>query len=976
MKKRMMGILLALSLCLTLLPVGVGAAGPATETADFTVGGGTEVIALLNTTKTGSAESTWDNGSNILTLRGIDFATTAATAVKLPAGSTIVLADGKSNNIIGGDAEVNETGGHKVKVSVYGIYTEGTLSIQGTGSLSVKSGKHTNTGNAWTYSTALYAKGPVMVEGGKVKLTGGEVKAADCAFSIGLELPLGSGLPVISGELTAMGGRSTNTENGKAHSSFTRGIDAYRSDVSVTGGKLTCRSMDPHHGLAWGTYILSGSLTVSGSAYVDSIAGNGIDISSGNLTQTGGKIRAYNVAGGSHGLAVEKWTSGMGDVGNITVSGGELDTSTGGIYMSQYEPSTNQGNFTMSGSGTTVYAGSIYGAERITISDAEVWSAGIEADKLTLQSGSLSVIKSVQKNEHSGTLYADQAIKVKDLAVNGGTLSASWYWGENKPVVFPVDDYWGYATPLVHAGSYTQNDGTTSMNGGTILLNTGCAGNTALRTGTLTLGENVQKTGTLDGHIQEYSDTPVVFSNTERMSVTVNDVTALDKEYDGTKAAMLTAGTVSPVAAGDTVSLGSANVTAEFASKDVGTDIAVTVKSGMFDLRGKDAYKYNLTTQPTDLSGLKANITYATAQDTTILAQTIRVGEGSSFRHPSFTGVGGETVTGMVSSYTYEINADIHVYNIAANAIPTLLNRLSAGDTACIRYTLGKSGNYKPPYPNGTIVVTMQARSGSTSSGSASYAVYVAESSNGSVTVSPKNASKGDTVTITIKPDSGYTLEALTVTDADGNELTLTDKGNGRYSFTMPASRVEVKATFMEGNSLLNLFYDVPNDAYYYEAVKWAVEQGVTTGIGNDAFGPELPCTRAQIVMFLWRAAGSPEPANTGSFSDVPSDGYYAKAVAWAIENGVTTGVGGDRFAPDDACTRAQAVTLLARARSAKAEGSAAFSDVPADSYYADAVAWAAASGITEGIGGGLFGPADDCTRAQIVTFLYRAYRK
>ena len=192
----------------------------------------------------------------------------------------------------------------------------------------------------------------------------------------------------------------------------------------------------------------------------------------------------------------------------------------------------------------------------------------------------------------------------------------------------------------------------------------------------------------------------------------------------------------------------------------------------------------------------------------------------------------------------------------------------------------------------------------------------------------------------------------------------------------MPASRVEVKATFMEDSSLLNFFYDVPNSAYYYEAVKWAVEKGITNGIGNSLFAPDASCTRAQIVTFLWRAAGSPEPANAGSFSDVSADSYYVKAVAWAIENGVTTGVGGDRFAPDASCTRAQAVTLLARARSAKAEGSAAFSGVPADSYYADAVAWAAASGITEGIGGGQFGPANDCTRAQIVTFLYRAYRK
>lgn len=248
---------------------------------------------------------------------------------------------------------------------------------------------------------------------------------------------------------------------------------------------------------------------------------------------------------------------------------------------------------------------------------------------------------------------------------------------------------------------------------------------------------------------------------------------------------------------------------------------------------------------------------------------------------------------------------------------------------------------------------------------------------HGSVTVSPKNASKGDTVTVTVKPDSGYVLETLTVTDKNGNELTLKDKGNGKYTFTMPAGKVEVKATFMEDNSMLNFFYDVPNNAYFYEAVKWAVKNGITDGVGNNLFAPEQPCTRAQIVTFLWRAAGSPEPKGAASgMTDVVSGSYYEKAVAWAIENGITTGTTTTTFSPDVTCTRAQAVTFLARALKAKAASAAEFSDVPTGSYFADAVAWAAANGVTEGIGGGLFGSDNDCTRGQIVTFLYRAYNK
>ena len=279
---------------------------------------------------------------------------------------------------------------------------------------------------------------------------------------------------------------------------------------------------------------------------------------------------------------------------------------------------------------------------------------------------------------------------------------------------------------------------------------------------------------------------------------------------------------------------------------------------------------------------------------------------------------------------------------------------------------------------SGTVTYVEPSYSSGSSSSDPTYSVSTpSKTEHGTVTVSPKSASKGDRVTVTVKPDSGYVLETLTVTDKNGNELTLKDKGDGKYTFTMPAGKVEVKATFMEDNSMLNFFYDVPNNAYFYEAVKWAVKNGITTGVGNDLFAPEQPCTRAQIVTFLWRAAGSPEPKGAASgMTDVVSGSYYEKAVAWAIENGITTGTTTSTFSPDATCTRAQAVTFLARALKAKAASAAEFSDVPTGSYFADAVAWAAANGVTEGIGGGLFGSDNDCTRGQIVTFLYRAYNK
>ena len=260
-------------------------------------------------------------------------------------------------------------------------------------------------------------------------------------------------------------------------------------------------------------------------------------------------------------------------------------------------------------------------------------------------------------------------------------------------------------------------------------------------------------------------------------------------------------------------------------------------------------------------------------------------------------------------------------------------------------------------------------------SSSPSYSVTIPnKTENGTVTVSPRSAEKGDTVTITAKPDSGYQLDDLTVIDKNGNELKLTDKGNGKYTFTMPASKVEVNATFVKEVET-SPFSDVSTNAYYYEAVKWAQEKGITGGIGNGLFGPNQPCTRAQIVTFLWRAAGSPEPKTMSSFADVSMDAYYAKAVAWAVENSITTGTGDGKFSPDATCTRAQSVTFLFRAIGKLVDSKAEFSDVLTDSYYANAVAWAVENGVTNGIGDGLFGPDNSCTRAQIVTFLYRAYQ-
>ena len=260
-----------------------------------------------------------------------------------------------------------------------------------------------------------------------------------------------------------------------------------------------------------------------------------------------------------------------------------------------------------------------------------------------------------------------------------------------------------------------------------------------------------------------------------------------------------------------------------------------------------------------------------------------------------------------------------------------------------------------------------------------SYPVTIpGKTENGTVTVSTKNATSGSTVTITVKPDDGFKLDELTVIDKNGNELKLTDKGNGKYTFTMPASKVEVNAIFVKEVET-SPFGDVSTSAYYYEAVKWAQEKGITDGIGNGLFGPNQPCTRAQIVTFLWRAAGSPVVNCVMNMTDVAEDAYYAEAVRWALSEGITTGTTGSTFSPDETCTRAQAVAFLFRYTASEAvtlqELVSGFSDADSVPGYAlSAMNWALAEGIVQGNGSKLM-PNDSCTRAQIVTFLFRAYQ-
>ena len=455
------------------------------------------------------------------------------------------------------------------------------------------------------------------------------------------------------------------------------------------------------------------------------------------------------------------------------------------------------------------------------------------------------------------------------------------------------------------------------------------------------------------------------FLLTNKESVTISGLTYTDKTYDGQPIAP----TGALVVSGDKVPVnelvvlysgtGTTNYQSADAPKNAGTyQVTYSIAESNESCIGSASYSFTIAPKPVTVAPKSISITKGDALPTFELVCNGLV-QGDTLTpsvQPAFTcfeSDGTTAVTANTAAGTYAItwtNADGTTFSDA-------------------NYTVTKEAA-------GTLTITARGSSGG--GGGSSVTTYPvntpSKTQSGSVTSTPKNASKGDTVTITVKPDSGFVLDGLTVTDRNGNVLKLTDQGGGKYTFIMPASKVEINAAFVP-ETVSSPFADVSSDSYYAQPVQWAADQGITSGVSKDSFGPDLSCTRAQIITFLWRAAGSPGPKTMSGFSDVSTDSYYAKAVAWAVERGITSGTGDGMFSPDATCNRAQSVTFLFRAIGKIVDSKAEFGDVLTDSYYANAVAWAVENGITNGIGDGLFGPDNSCTRAQIITFLFRAYQ-
>ena len=400
--------------------------------------------------------------------------------------------------------------------------------------------------------------------------------------------------------------------------------------------------------------------------------------------------------------------------------------------------------------------------------------------------------------------------------------------------------------------------------------------------------------------------------------------------------------------------------------------------AGTLDVSGCANRGANLLGVTLDMGG--SSITAATGNNQGIYLNGTLTGQTNI---KSFTGVFQLTSSdpSIVNCYTVKKDDTLGLYAEGSTVSFTAEQQTGkkfSGWTAT-GVTLDNATNAEISFtmPGNDVTLTTNYRTSSSGSSSRpSYPITTPDKTeNGSVNISSTSAKRGNTVTITVTPDAGYVLDELTVTDKDGKELSLTKKSDTEYTFVMPAGKVEITPSFVkQAEEPSRVFVDVKTGDYFYDAVQWAVEKGITNGTSAETFSPEDPCTRAQIVTFLWRAAGSPVVNYAMDLSDVAGDAYYAEAVRWALSEGITTGTSADQFSPDATCTREQAVTFLYRAAGSPAvSGESAFEDVGADAYYARAVAWAAQNGVTTGISQALFGTGSDCTRAQIVTFLYRA---
>ena len=685
--------------------------------------------------------------------------------------------------------------------------------------------------------------------------------------------------------------------------------------VTVPAGKeitldLAGKNIQSNDATSKNAVTAEGKLTVK-----DSTAATAPEVSGDAVTYVSGKITASNL-------------------GLYAIKGGEIVLESGSVESTRNIGVFVEGNKATTGNAVT---------SKITVKGGYI---------LSQENAASAQGRGAELNIEGGVL------KAKDNAVvsGNGTKNADKDFGGTTINISDGTMIGGIQTPnFIACGVYHPQQGTLNITGGKFQITNGVG--LLIRAGSANItGGEIVTTGSVNGKV---GDSQIIEGC---YGVVYDSVSKYPGAADADKIAV----------GGDTkIVTDNGNAPIKMRRPESSTDNKIGVTGGTFSAPVEKEYLEGLNAE---LNTGKGDTPYSYYTDVNAAKEAAKQ-------------LGGGTVTDLTSpnatKFTVTLKFDDgatanQVLTVAENGTVILPTPTRSGSYAFRYWTDGTNtyaagSEYTVTKEATLTAVWRYTGSSSSSSSSTRYTVSVPSVANGSVSVTPTSATKGATVTITVKPNEGYELGKLTVTDQSGNRLSLTDKGNGKHTFTMPAGKVSVDATFAKIEMTIN-FRDVKQSDYYYDAVKWAVEKGITEGTSATTFSPNVSCTRAQMVTFLWRAAGSPVPKSTNNpFKDISSTDYFYNAVLWAVESDITTGTGADTFSPNAKVNRAQTVTFLYRAAGSPASGSSSFSDVPESAYFAKAVAWADANDITNGTSNVKFSPNADCTRGQIVTLLYRA---
>ncbi|MGM9524440.1 MAG: S-layer homology domain-containing protein [Faecousia sp.] len=870
-------------------------------------------------------------------------------------GCCVMTVDGKTANVtLSLEGENTFTAGGSAPCIT--VSNDSTLTIAGGGSVTAQGGDLYGCAGISVYC------GNIIISGGTVNTIGGETEI-DGIVTSAIAVNYGS-ITVSGGTVNAIGGTVKNVP------SESSGIFARNADIIISGGTVNANGEDmaADENRSIGINAESGSITISGgevNATGGAVTGNhcwswGIHVSNSDLTMSNGKVNAN----GGKVTGENSQSSGIYVGGDIVINGGTVEAAGGAA------------------TGKDGIISGIYADGDITVS--------VTAD-VTARGGDIPLADNAG-DEATAMVRESYGIFAQggDVTINGGTLeaaggnNAAWSMGINSRGVGTVTVNGGtlnaagghakYTAMQSCAVSYGISGGELTVNGGTVTVNGGDVyGNYPESLG-VTVGQVAITAGAVNAEggaatAQWGSATSCAISSSEKIKISDGIVTA-----EGGNATFVTDTLHDPSDCANSFGIRSWR--------------AIEISGGTLEAAGGAA--------DTESNGIKIQYNYYPDYgefDGGYL--TVSGGEVNATGGAADNSLG---ICARVYRYDLDIYLAVEPGTIAITG-GRVIARTLAGEGAEVRMAM----NAAPSLPD--VYCWRTAETAAFTASDTPYTFNYAHTYVEFIVGHILTKAEAKAATCTEAGNSEYWTCSVCgkyFSDKDGKteivkdswKIAATGHTPGEWEHdstehwcccTVCAAECErADHTFSGGTctvcgyTKVMPFVDVPNDAYYFDAVLWAVENGITNGTSDTTFSPDASCTRAQAVTFLWRAVGCPSPkSNAMPFKDVVKGSYYETAVLWAVENGITNGTSATTFSPDSICSRAQIATFLWRSQGMPDAGTTnPFTDVTSGEYYYDAVLWAVENGITNGTSSTTFSPNENCTRAQIVTFLYRCLMK